>query len=221
MTTFTLTICIDSSDLVTITDAGESVVLVRSFRTIDPGNVAWWVFSPFGTNTVTWEDGGYGTFASETAIQVGELIQIVGTGGAAEGESVTFTENKTFSGPSADPNVQSGQYGVINRYSDLSVLTFGLQQALSVNSVTESASPLVASQIPRGQFMVFQPSHEVSVFLDSSILTGQVLQVPVPPSTTLVTSFATTVNLSPDSPSATLHYNSSKGQFEQVADNPC
>lgn len=215
-TTFTLTLTIKNAGLQSISAAGEKVVLVRSFADVQPGNVAWWAFSPFKTNTVSWQDGEYETFVAKTPVQAGETVTANATGQAVEEESVTFKPSGVFSRPLADSNVQGGQYGVVNEGS--AGLTFGLQQALEVNDRSKAASPLVASRVPARHFAVYEPLYELYVYLASSVKHGQIVRVPVrPPTAKMVSSYAARVNLSPDAPSATLQYDSGSGRFEPTS----
>jgi len=196
MSQFQLTVDFTNADLDTLSQAGESVVLVKmsSSPVGESKAVAWVTFNPFVTNTVTWVEN-YGVYASSVVpIQNGTISKLADTM-AYGGQAYDFVDAGHFKGPNAPTSPLTGnQYQVNNNWSKDPALTFGLAQDLTVNGKGLLASPLNAMLVPAGQNAAFTPLTSVQIFMESAITTGMVLEDLRSDVTTLT--FGTTTNIS-------------------------
>jgi len=179
MSQFQLIINFANSDLDTLSQAGESVILVKttSTPTGDSVPVAWVSFKPFTLNTVTWVEN-YGVYASNVSpIQGGTIAKLADTE-AYGGQAYSFTNAGHFVGPNAPvtSGLTNNQYQVVNNWTDAPGLTFGVTQDLTVNGQGLLAHPLNAMLVPSGQNAVFTPLTNVMIFMESSIQSGMVLE---------------------------------------------
>lgn len=207
MPQYELTLKFDEQELNTIHRAGQQVVLVKSVgATGSSTDVAWVAFSPFESNTVTWEEK-YGIYASSVAIVDGAEIQKISDTDAPEEETVTFMDSGVFSVPVRDSTLKKGEYCAINHYNTLTLLTFGMQQGVEVNSQSMPVKPINAVSVPKTDTAVFTPYEKVTAFLAAEIESSFIITKITSPST--VFTFGGGV----DSIAAT--YNSSTGKFSQ------
>lgn len=161
MPKYSLQINIDPTYVKQIVQAGQQVVIMKQVA----GNgtpLTWLTFSPYQSNTVTWQDQ-YAVFASQSQIQSGATITQLATRAASPRTAYGFDNNIFTVAPSRTNPLTSGQYEVINQSN--STLTFGLAQAATLNGSDVGTSALFAGSLLPNQWLDMTPNEIVSVFL--------------------------------------------------------
>ncbi|MGB0523078.1 MAG: hypothetical protein ACPGJS_08965 [Flammeovirgaceae bacterium] len=202
MPKYQLNIDFESSDLKTIAQAGEQVILMKQTDGGTP--VAWVSIDPFNNNTVEWEEN-YALYASMTEVQNGATIHKLSDTEAKPMVVYPFTSYGAMGTAKADSSLTQGQYAVVNNYEKTDILTFGLAQGVQVNGTGYAYKPLNAQPVPKRQGATFIPLTEVVVFLDAKLEDGMVI--------TEVRSRATTLTFGGNITDITVKYDSNSGLF--------
>ena len=201
---YQLSIDIDSKGLSAIYAAGQTVTLVKSVTSnpVASGNlpVAWLAFSPLQTNIVTWIEN-YSIYASTTQLQSGATIMMTSVTPSSVQPGWTYTlQNGSFTGASGGGASTFNALNQMNTYP----FNFGLAQQAYVNNV-QTTAPLNAVPVLYTQTASFTPIETISVFLSSYTNNGVVISQ--------VAGNALTVQLTSQSPSATIGFNDATNQF--------
>ncbi len=222
MPDFQLTAIIDTTDLTTISEIGQKIVLVKSFAPQGPANVAWVAVTPFESNAIEWAAQPYGLYASQQQDSGGVIIRSEAFQDDAQSASqYTFLENGTFQGPTADPSLQQNQYKVLNQFG--STTTFGMTQPVQANGNAYSRALLNASTVPNQNLVIFEPEDQVTIFLSTDVTAGQIIEIPsiataaAASSGGVITSQATTLDFSNSVMSITVKYDGQQGRFVEVS----
>jgi hypothetical protein len=199
MSTYKLTINLETQDVKDINVAQQRITMVKKVGGSSGSKVAWVSFNPFEHNEVTW-DAKYGIYASSTTVQNGSEIYKTSAVNPAICELSYPFENGTFSAPvSGDtPNA----YGIKNQYSQQ--FTFGLAQSVTANGCKFDASPLNAVPVLSMQTSTFTPIEKIEVFLHSNFNNGVVISD--------ITSKALELDFTNDQ-NITIRYDKTVGQF--------
>lgn len=219
MPTYTLQLVIDSTDLSTILQAGENIVLAKAFSD-SPSNVAWLSFAPFVNNSVSWQDQ-YGMYGAVTMSSGQINPQSTTSMGIASGMYYNFgPTTPVFTGPFPGQDAPGpGSFRVFNLLPPASYpsFVFGLTQSATVNGAAAVACPATAQVVPANQFATFTPLETVYVWLQSGVAAGAVIAVPPLSGLSLqATSRATKVQFAGAS-SLTYVYSSASGAFVPAA----
>jgi hypothetical protein len=174
MPTYSLQINIDPADLARILEAGQEIAISKQTTGSDTPLI-WVAFSPFQSNTVTWQDQ-YAVYASQTLTQSVTMITELTTMNA-EPQTAYLFDNNTFTVATDRSVLSAGQFKMINQTSDTH--TFGLSQAASVNGHDLGLSPLFAETLLPQEWLELTPFETVSVFLykktESAMCLGTVM----------------------------------------------
>lgn len=177
MPDYTLNLEINPSDLATIREANQKIIIAKPVNGGSP-NVAWLAFDPFQQNTVEWEEN-YGMYASLTTVQHGATISRLSTSPypAAPATSYTFNEYANFAGPTADSSVGPTTFQVVNEMpaSQHPSLKFGLMQEAVVNGQTQGTKPLNIASVPAQNTADFTPVVTVFVWLQAHMESSTVI----------------------------------------------
>ncbi len=178
-TDYTLTLSFSQDDLQTLHKVGQQLVVVRSFQSAAPGNVAWAVIKPLQSLRLEW-NRTYKAYASLAEFSDGKPIQVNGTttDSVRFQNRYAFIDNCTFSSPIADDSLDAGEVALINKYSATPIVTFGLLQSLQVAGQPSAAVPCIATLVPQESTASFQPLEKLTLFLSTSAATGAFIKVP-------------------------------------------
>jgi hypothetical protein len=208
MSTYSLTVQIDATDLPVLQGAGEQIVLVR--RLADAGSPVAWITIPLAqNNVVTWDDQ-YVLFGASVAAAVGQVVIMNNTTDAVLQNRYSYTASG-FSAPTPDGSLPSATVQIQN--GDGGANAFGLAQSCSLS---RQASPLNSQSVPAKQFVRFTASQSLWVYLASGISSGMVVAPPVTSPTRQVYSGALLVDFDTGSASRTVRYSATLGQFVTV-----
>jgi hypothetical protein len=165
MSNYQLNIAFDNAGLAAITQAGQSVTIVK--QTSAGGKpVAWISFTPQQQNMITWTEQ-YAVYSSTTNLQSGAQIITSSTANAVGGSSYTINSAGYFNaGVSGATDANS--YEIINQdpllmVNGVEMVTAGLVQAAAVNGSSISA-PMCATPILYNQSGMFTPIETIQVF---------------------------------------------------------
>lgn len=168
MPRYQLNLQIDSQSLSMLRAAGQRITLGRSVNGGSP-NVAWLVFSPLMSNTISWEEA-YGLYASTVNLANGASIYPMSAvePPAREGSTYPFLPSMYFGNPMQGGS-PAGSYGIQNTAppSSFPVLTFGLTQAAVVNGAGTPFQVASATQLLSQMSAVLTPSSTIYVWLQS------------------------------------------------------
>jgi hypothetical protein len=204
--TYNLNLMIDQTDLKTIIQAGENIMVGKTVsQNSSAPSVAWLSFEPYQDNQITWEEA-YAIYASYSE---GNIVSSTMTPYPSQtGSCYLLTKDGAFEGPTnCLVPVQPQQYGAVNQYQSLRSLTFGMMQAATVNGVTGNPIPVSAEIIPANQQAVFSPMTTIWVWLQSSVESAARLSPQEAISAPAIVTFT------PQAASQTLHYDSAQGKF--------
>ncbi|TDH38183.1 hypothetical protein E2A64_03415 [Pseudohoeflea suaedae] len=167
MPTYELDISIDQAGLTALTQAGQSVTIVKQSSGGKP--TAWISFTPQMNNVITWTEQ-YSVYSSTTNAQAGATIRTSSVATAIGGSSYTLN-NSGFFDKGISGRVGPTQYQIINADPDLMIgttpmVTAGLLQGASVNGKNVSA-PLCAAGVLYNQTALFTPIETIMVFTSS------------------------------------------------------
>jgi hypothetical protein len=168
MSRYSLNLQIDPQSLSMLRATGQRITVGRSVNGAPP-NVAWIVFNPLASNSVTWEDQ-YGLYASTTGLTNGATItQMSAVSPPARDASIyRFQPSMTFSGPTPG-GAPAGSYGIQNEAppSGMPMLTFGLTQSAMVNGAGTPSQPVSATALLSQMMAVLTPTSTIHVWLQS------------------------------------------------------
>jgi hypothetical protein len=211
MTTYQLSLTINPSDLQVIYQAQENLIIAKAADNPDNSpNTAWLSFAPLENNSVAWtEEYAIGAQHSDGQVSVSTTTPYP----AQLGVCYPMTANGFAPPGSCLVPVSPNSYGCINQvYSP--IFTFGLLQASTVNGQSNQPAAVTQEIVPPNQQGIFTPTLTVWIWLASGLaagapvnfterrrLLGQAVSRPA------------VVTLNPDSPSASLQYESGRGMF--------
>lgn len=218
MAAYTLQLLISPTDLSTILQAGENIVLAKAFSD-SPSNVAWVSCAPFQTNTISW-DNSYGMYAVVSMASGKIQPQSTTSIGIASGMYYNFGPTPVFTGPFSGENAPPpGSFRVFNLMppSNNPSFVFGLIQNVTANGVALNSSPTTAQVVPANQLATFTPLDTIYVWLQSGVAAGAVLSIPpLAGDSFAVSSRATKVDFTSAS-TLSYVYSSTTGAFVPVA----
>ncbi|KQW02825.1 hypothetical protein [Rhizobacter sp. Root1221] len=207
MSQYQLNIGFLQADLNTLLAANELVTIVKQTSAGGAPTIAWVTFSPFLTNSVTWEDE-YTLYASNTAIEGNATIEMMSQTAAAETQRLIFSSG-SFQGAQPGVTLPGDTYGVLNGDTGVPALTFGLAQQANVSGNAVPSSPINAQLVPMQQNAAFTPLDVIQVFMQSNTSNGMVLSNVTGPAITLT--FGDGIN------ELAIQYDASVGGFTQAA----
>lgn len=168
MPRYQLNLQIDSQSLAMLRAAGQRITIGRSVNGGSP-NVAWIVFSPLMSNSISWEEA-YGLYASTADLANGASLYPMSTvePPAREASTYPFLPSMYFGNP-MQGGAPAGSYGIQNTAppSVFQVLTFGLTQAAVVNGVGTAFQVASATQLLSQMSAALTPSSTIYVWLQS------------------------------------------------------
>lgn len=179
MTTYSLTLQIDATDLPALLAAGEQVVLARQFA--DAGNtVAWAALPPVQHRLVTWDDD-YSLFASDTPNSVGNVISIASSTPATLRCDYRL-DAVGFQGPTPDAALGPDSVQITNAMPATAApaVLLGLAQAYGVDGGASGPPlPLNAQSVPALQVAQFTRQQNLWVYVASGRVTGMITPPPL------------------------------------------
>lgn len=168
MPRYQLNLQIDSQSLSMLRAAGQRITIGRSVNGGSP-NVAWIVFNPLMSNTITWEEA-YGLYASTVNLANGASIYAMAAVEPPGREAWTypFLPSMYFGNP-VQGGPPPGSYGIQNTapMSQFPMLTFGLTQAAVVNGTGTPPQVVSATPLLSQMSAVLTPSTTIYVWLQS------------------------------------------------------
>jgi hypothetical protein len=204
MSRYTLNLQIDPQSLSMLYAAGQRITLGQPANNGTP-NVAWIVFNPLQSNSVSWEDQ-VGLFASTSTLAPGaNLIMMSTVSSPAQDASVYPYQPSMFFGPPTRSGLPPGTYGIQNNTQNFQPLTFGLTQAATVNGAGVPDRPTTATAMYPNMLSTFAPTPTIYVWLQASYGSSTFIGNLNAPSTR--------VNFGGGITSQTLRYDPSRGVF--------
>ena len=204
-TAYTLNMHFSQEDLVRFLATGSNIVVAKPSSSGGTPNVAWVVFRPLESNTMTWVEE-YGIYASTASLVNGALLTQMSRSEfpALDGRTYQFSPNGSF-GP-ASGSGQLGSFYALNSYSGApGYLTFGLFQDATVNNQRVAGNAISAAPVLFGSTAQMTPYTTVYLWVQSQVQSNSVV--------TLVTSPQTAVTFGGGVTSASLNYEPRTGQF--------
>ncbi|MDR2359938.1 MAG: hypothetical protein LBD85_01480 [Oscillospiraceae bacterium] len=172
MSKYRLNITFGDNALDIIHAAKQRVVIVK--HTAERKSmVAWVSFKPFERNTIDWEND-FALYASTGETQSGATITKLSD---CEGQCRTnaIFNKGYFSSIVPDSTIGANSYEATNKDFDVTALTFGLAQSVSVNGTAFDNHPINAILVPRGHNAVMTPVERIDVFLEAEIDSSTIL----------------------------------------------
>ncbi|MBF0624923.1 MAG: hypothetical protein HQL82_08955 [Magnetococcales bacterium] len=211
MASYTLIIGFSATDLKSFYATGTNLVLANPVQGLTWPNVAWLVFQPLESNSVTWSTA-YGLYASGVDVTPGAVLKTLSRYPAplTMGWQYTYLANGMF-GPPQNIGLTAG-VAVLDQYDNRSnkgYLTFGLNQDATVNQSATTANAVSAQGIVYQTAGTLIPSNTVCLWLQAGVVSNSVVQV--------VPGVVTCLTFSSGSTTQTLTYQSSTGQFVPTA----
>jgi hypothetical protein len=211
MSSFSVSMAFNQQDLERFYATGTNVVIAKPTGGGTP-NVAWVVYRPLMSNTVSWTEN-YGIYVSNAEVQNGAtLVQMSATPYPAVASMLyTLTASGSILGPTSGGTQNS--YTIINAYNNLpkGYLTMGLFQSANVNGTEVLGGAVSAAPVIYNSSATMTPFTIVYVWTQSQVLSNTVV--------TNVTSPMTQLQLSATNNTANLLYNASSGTFIPVSSN--
>lgn len=206
---YTLNTFFTKDDLVRFFASGSNIVVAKPSAGGPHGdkpNVAWVVFRPLQSNTMTWTEE-YGIYASNVELNNGVVLTQMSRSEfpALDGKIYEFAPNGTFGPPTAGG--QAGSFSVLNYYDNppRRYLTFGLCQNATVNGEVAEGNAISAATVLYQSKAVMTPFTTVYLWVQSQVASNSVLTVVTSPMT-MVTFGGATTNIS-------LAYDPDTGKF--------
>ena len=181
MPQFSLQINMDPSWVSQVVQAGQQIVITKQVAGNSGTSLAWVSFSPYQSNTVSWQDN-YAVYTSQTLVQSGATISQLASMAAVPQTAYGFSDN-VFSVATPMSTLGASQYEIRNQ-SGLP-LTFGLAQAATLNGAQISSTPIFAATVLSGQWLDMTPFDTVTVFLQSNVSNAMCLGTVTGPSCTV------------------------------------
>lgn len=168
MPRYQLNLQIDSQSLSMLRAAGQRITIGRSVNGGSP-NVAWIVFNPLMSNTITWEEA-YGLYASTVNLANGASIYPMAAvePPGRQASTYPFLPAMYFGNP-VQGGPPPGSYGIQNTapMSQFPMLTFGLTQTAVVNGAGTPSQVVSATPLLSQMSAVLTPSTTIYVWLQS------------------------------------------------------
>ncbi|EGG17207.1 hypothetical protein DFA_08194 [Cavenderia fasciculata] len=159
----------NQAGLAALKSADEKVCIVKSVNN-KVSNVVWISFKPFLNNSVEWNEGTYGLYASGSQIQGGATISRLSTiPSVSKGHQYPFNDSGFFDQAN---EVAAKGYSIVNHYEE--ALTFGLTQTATVNGKLVD-SELNATTVLRNQSVDYTPIVTLSVYVSSVQNNGSII----------------------------------------------
>lgn len=209
MPTFTLDTAFTENDLQRFLASGSNVVVAKPAGGGAP-NVAWVVYRPLLTNTMTWEEN-YGIYASNADIINGvQLTQMSQTPYPAVAGATYSLNPAGFFGPPSSGGTPNA-YTAENEYDNLpkGYLTMGLYQDATVNGAPVRGNAVSAAPVIYQSTAVMTPFTTVYLWIQSGVVSNTVV--------TTVTSPKTMVTFGGSITNVSLRYDASTGIFLPAA----
>src|ERR1700681_4464274 len=176
---YTLTTTFTPSDLAVLYATGTNIVVAKpSSGGNSVPNVAWIVFRPFPSNTMTWEEE-YGIYCSTVAIQNGAVLSQMAQSEfpASLGKIYPMTASGFFGSGQGAGALDS--YTATNQYNNLppgpGYLTFGLFQSAVVNGTTLTGNAVSAAPVIYQSQAVMTPYTTVYIWTQSQVASNTVV----------------------------------------------
>jgi hypothetical protein len=161
VTYYASTLCNVTSDNAPSASTEESTASATS-----PTSVAWLAFSPFESNTITWQDSYY-IFASTASLKVGSSVTVNSETLSPVQTNITYIlSNGTFT---IGPSVSDTAFYAANQQGN--EMKLGLAQKATVNGTTVN-SPLNAIPVLFNECVQFTPQESIYIFLSSANANG-------------------------------------------------
>lgn len=173
---------IDSAGLSAISAANQWVTLTRQVnQAVDviaaaSLSVAWQVFEPMETNTVTWTNQYY-CFATTTPLAMNAVITINSQLQSAMVPGVVY---QFAQGQFTMQQQQGGSFYIVSNGTAQPSFAFGLAQSATVNNVPVMA-PFCVAPVLYNQEAYFTPSEVIGIFLSTASTAGTLLPPPANP----------------------------------------
>ena len=175
MSNYTLNISFDNKGLLSMTQTGQVVTIVKQTGVGKP--VAWISFTPQQKNTITWTEQ-YSVYASTTNLQAGATIVTSSTANAIGGSNYIVNKSGFFNpgiSGATDPNT----YEITNQdpalmVNGIEMITACLIQGATVNG-TDVSAPMCAVGILYNQSGLFTPIETIQVFTSFYANNGMVI----------------------------------------------
>lgn len=203
---------IDSAGLSAISAANQSVTLSRQVNQavdVTAGGsltVAWQVFAPLETNTVSWTNQYY-CFATATPLSMNAVITMNSQLQSAMVAGFVYQFAQGQFAMLQPP--QGGSDYIVSNGTQQPAFAFGLAQAATVNDVAVAAAPFCVVPVLYNQAAYFIPSGTIGIFLSSASVAGTLLP---PPSNPCVVSATGAVGSEP-----TIGFDDQTNTFYQIS----
>lgn len=211
--TFTLQTFFQQEDLNRFYATGTNVVVAKPAASGGAPNVAWIVYRPLLSNSISWEEN-YGIYASNSDIIGGAVLSQISTvpSPAPIGKLYTFSPIGVFSSPGPGGQDPAG-FTVVNSYNNLpkGYLTMGLYQDANVDGQLLQGNAVSAAPVIYNSTAVIIPYTIVYIWTQSQVKSNTVV--------TTVTSQMTMVKFGGTTSSVSLSYDSTSGKFIQGGAN--
>lgn len=206
---FTLNTNFTNEQLSILYATGNNVVVAHPLDGSIP-NVAWQVYRPLQSNSITWDES-YGIYASTTPIQNGARLTPFSKSPNPSVESKLYTlePSGVISGPEDGgfPNA----YSLLNEYSSQPYITAGLYQNAVINGLQVDGNSISASPTILKSTAAMVPSNDIYIWLQSQVVSNTIV--------TVVTSPMTRISFGGGVTEVTVAYDSASGQFIPVGGN--
>lgn len=183
MEPYELLVSFTNDQLETLYATGTNVIVAKPSGGTAP-NVAWQVFRPLQSNSLSWQEN-YGIYASTSEVVNGaELTQLSSTGIPAVIEKKYVLEpSGAISGPysGGSPNA----FSMENNYSVKDYVTIGLYQDANVNGTEIIGNALSAAPVLLRSTAVMTPFTTVYIWLQSQVKSNSVVTDVTSPMTQL------------------------------------
>lgn len=204
MSPYTLQIGFTPEELSVLNTSGTNVAIAKPTAGGQP-NVAWIVFQPMVSNTISWVEQ-YGIYVSNTAIENDRIIAPLAATqpGTASGKMYTASSSGRIytSGAEGMPDAFSlTNSDTTGPYS----LTAGLCQGLTINGTVFPANIVSAQPLMPASTVAMIPGVTLFIWLQSGVKSGMVS----PPVTSLVTRISYTGGVREMS----VQYDAASGKF--------
>jgi hypothetical protein len=208
MTQYSFTTAFSDADLERFYAAGSNVVVARPL-TGGNVNVAWLVYRPLRKNFISYDDGQYGLYASNSNVVDGARLNFNAWSDprfALQSDLLyTMIAAGTITGPVTSGGT-AGAFSIRNQYvNDKGYLTFGLSLPAIVDGERRAATALSATAVLLNSTGVMAPLPAICLWVQPNLASSTVV--------TTISGPLTKVALDPTTRSADLTYNASSGTF--------
>lgn len=180
---YTLNIRFTNEQLQAIYATESKVVLAQLSQNQSAPNIAWQVFSPFQSNSVTWEQA-YGMYASTTEIHDGitvtnltmypapvvpDKLYILQADGKIVNSESMQSESIESESLSSESESTTGAFKLRNQYGRVPYMTIGLSEDAIVNGTQIQNNAISAKAILLQNTAMMRPSGTMCLWLQSDI----------------------------------------------------